>query len=304
MKNIDISQSTNGLIDIIQTGTEREKTLAMELLIEKNDNLVLHIINKYFPSYRHSYMEDMRQEGRIAMYEHAERFDPERGTFSTYITPYIIDAIKTYICGVHGITTHYSSQLKKCNKAIATLHQDGVDDPTFADIAEEMGIGVDAVKRVFEIANNLNHASIEGDGKDREICTPYSSSPDAILERQSTDEAVHTAVESLEDPAERAVIKAMFFSDPSGKTASLADVAKKLGMDVSTVRRLKNLALRRLEHASTLKDYSPTAQRRELAAFADTLSITFTLPDDVVSASVDLALTIGDEVGEVVESVL
>lgn len=295
MKRSDYeSMSTAELVEIYKTGSDREKDLAIELVIEKNDNLVLHIINTWFPSYAHNYIEDMRQEGRQAIFLHAADFDPERGMFSTFITPYIKDAIKMYICGIHGISTHYSAQIKRYRKAIRALEQRGIENPTFGDIAEEMGVGLDAVQRVFEVATHMNPISIEGDEKDKELCSAFTSSPDTIYEREELKKTIADAVNSLPED-ERAVILESFFSDDGGKNATLIDVANKLGSDVSTVRRLKNRALRRLQDCQQLSDYSVSRKRRQIDEFSQTLHISFTLPAEVISADIDMALSLEGE---------
>lgn len=292
------SMSTAELVEVYKTGSGREKDLAIELIIVKNDNLVLHIINTWFPSYAHSYIEDMRQEGRQAIFLHAADFDPEKGMFSTFITPYIKDAIKMYICGVHGISTHYSAQIKRYRKAIRALEQRGIENPTFGDIAEEMGVGLDAVQRVYEVATRMNPISIEGDDKDKELCSAFTHSPDALYEQEEFKNTIADAINSLPED-ERAVIRESFFSDNNKKEATLIDVAHKLGSDVSTVRRLKNRALRRLQDCRQLSDYSVSRKRRQIDDFSQTLAISFSLPTEVVEANIDLALTLSnDDIGE------
>jgi len=294
MKHSDYeSMSTSELVEIYKMGSDREKDLAMELIIVKNDNLVFHIINTWFPSYVHSYIDDMRQEGRQAIFLHAADFDPEKGTFSTFITPYIKDAIKMFICGVHGISTHYSAQIKRYRKAIHALEQRGIENPTFGDIAEEMGVGLDAVQRVHEVALRMNPISIEGDDKDKELCSAFTSSPDVLYEHEEFKNTIADAINSL-PKEERAVILESFFSE-SGKETTLIDVAHRLHSDVSTVRRLKNRALRRLQDCYQLSDYGVSRKRRQIDDFGQSLTITFSLPPKVVDTNISIALSLDDD---------
>lgn len=300
MEKIDYAKlSIEELVELCKSGTPRERELAMEQIITQNDNLILHLINKYYSSYRHRYIEDMRQEGREAMFLHATDYDPEKGMFSTFITPYIIDAIKTYICSIHGISTHYSGQIKRFNKAIEVLRRRGIEHPTFGDIAEEMGVGIDAVQRVHEIVNHMNPISIEGDEKDKELTSPYDSSPDTIYEREEEIRSVSEAVNSLPSN-ERKVIMELFFRDSGNRETPLIDVANRLNMDVSTVRRLKNLALHHLQEARQLSDHKVTKNRRKLNDFSQGLCISFTIPAEVVNADIEIALSLdADEYEEV-----
>ena len=282
------------MVNLCKTGTPYQKELAMEQIIINNDNLIRSTIKRYYSSYRHNYAEDMLQEGRRAILEHALDFDAAKGTFSTFIVPYIKDAIKLYICELHGLTTHYASQIKKYNKAIDALKATGVENPMFGEIAEKMGVGIDAVKRVHDMSAHMNAVSIEGDGKDKELYSdPYTTTPEVMAEVKDTKDTLHAAIAELPEK-ERQVITACFFAED--KELSLAVVAKLLGMDVSEVRRLKNRALRHLKESSRLMDYDITSKRRALEDFADSIEISFDLPRDMVEADINIALTIDEDI--------
>lgn len=286
--------TNEALVELAKNGTPKERSEAMEAIVEKNDNLILHLIGRFFSSYKHSYADDMRQEGRTAIFEQATRYDPKRGTFSTFISPYIIDAIKLYICQVHGISTHYSSQIKRYRKAVEALQARGIEKPTYGDIAEEMHVGIDAVQRVHDVCCRVNAVSIEGDNKDRELCSPYETTPDAICERDDLCDRIAKAIHEL-PVDQRNVINESFFRSSDNKETPLADVAKALGLDVSTVRRLKNLALRRLEQSQWLNDFDNSTQRRQIDDFGQSLTITFTMPAELVEANVNIALSLAPD---------
>ena len=68
-------------------------------------------------------------------------------------------------------------------------------------------------------------------------------------------------------------------------------------MDVSQVRRLKNLGLRRLKNELEMQsdDMKTTRQRRTLEDYAEGLTVSFTLPENVVEMNIDIAYQLGDE---------
>lgn len=280
------------LMDVYRNGSPRESEMAMELIITQNEPLIVSIINKYYRSYIHCYMDDMLQEGRQAIFEHVVDFDPDRGAFSTFVTPYIIDAIKTYICSVHGISSHYASQIKRYNNAVAALAAAGNKNPSFSAIAEKMGVGVDAVQRAHNMSTKMNPVSIDGDEKERELASPLKSSPEQVVEQEERKSTIARALQEL-TPFERSVIVETYFND-DGKETPLRDVADTLGSDVSTVRRAKNLALRKLQESAVLSDYSPSRKRRELEDYAEGLVVSFILPEEAVAANVEIALSIED----------
>ena len=66
--------------------SERDK------LIEDNMNLVYFVIRKYYPTFIND--EDLIQTGMIGLCKAADKFDPERGTFSTYASVLIRNEIR------------------------------------------------------------------------------------------------------------------------------------------------------------------------------------------------------------------
>jgi RNA polymerase sporulation-specific sigma factor len=61
--------------------SERDK------LIVENQQLVYFTLHKYFPSW--AYDEDIQQIGMVALCEAADKYDPEKGAFSTFAAKYI-----------------------------------------------------------------------------------------------------------------------------------------------------------------------------------------------------------------------
>jgi len=84
-----------------------------------------------------------------------------------------------------GITPHYAAPNQAAQaRPLKKLGREGIDNPTLDMLAEEMGVGVDAVQRAYELSCQVNPISIEGDEKDKNICDSYRNSPDAIYERK------------------------------------------------------------------------------------------------------------------------
>lgn len=298
--------STEDLVRLLRNGSDREQQYAMEAIVVNNEKLVSHLIKKYYPSYRHNYMEDLMNVGREALFLHAPDFDPDLINpdsgkpyrFSTYITPYIINALKLSTCDVHGITPHYAAQIKRLKRAIEKLSREGIDNPTLDMLAEEMGVGVDAVQRAYELSCQVNPISIEGDEKDKSICDSYRNSPDVIYERKEFVEAVERAVKKL-PPDEYKVVECSYLSSSDAKEVPLTVVARKLGMDITTVRRLKNMAMRRLQQDKSLKAYVNGRSRYQgMDDFIESMEINFVISDASVNMNLDIAMGIdsGDAV--------
>ena len=282
---------TPKLLEIYHHASEKEQAMIMEWVVANNERLILHVINRHYSSYRHNHLEDMMQQGRMALFTNAPLFDTEKSySFSTFITPYILDAIKTYICEVHDISPHYAVQMKKYQRALERLKVMGIETPTMDQIANEMGVGLDAAQKVYNISCRLNTLSIDGDEKDRSMEDPYTESPDKIFETKEFKESVQRAINRL-SPDQQAVIRETYFSDEK-KDASMNTVSRRLGMDVSRVRRLLNQAKRDLLYAPELRDYTMSRMQMDLEDYTDSLMIDFVLPSDAIEANLDIAMTI------------
>ena len=64
----------------------------LEQMILSNQNLVYFAINKWFPSFRDD--DDIIQTGMIGLWKACESYDENKGHFSTYAIPCIVNAIR------------------------------------------------------------------------------------------------------------------------------------------------------------------------------------------------------------------
>ena len=119
-----------------------------------------------------------------------------------------------------------------------------------------------SAQKVYNISCRLNTLSIDGDEKDRSMEDPYTESPDKIFETKEFKESVQRAINRL-SPDQQAVIRETYFSDEK-KDASMNTVSRRLGMDVSRVRRLLNQAKRDLLYAPELRDYTMSRMQMDL----------------------------------------
>lgn len=278
------------LIARYKLGTEAERALIVTKVIMDNDKLITHLLKKHFPSYIKGHYDDMCQEGRIAISQHFADFQPEKGKFSTYIGTYILEAFKWYICSLHGISSHYFTRLKQLNQAIAKLKADGHTEITADLIAEEMGVGLDAVLAVMAIRDRINHISIEGDEKEKTLFSGEILGPEEQFERMEEIEALRSAVRRL-PPQERKVIIASYLNDDE-RELPLRDVGRQLEMDSNTVRRLKNRALRQLKRDVDLTGHFGGARNCEVSDFADALTIDFVISKSTVDENLEIAFDI------------
>lgn len=241
-----------------ETVTTKPNTLeaaeAIAEVVERNDGLICMLISKHYSTYMGNHMDDMMQEGRMAIYENFPSFDPKKSRFSTFISYYIMHGISSYLCSLNGMTPHYLSMSKKLTKAYAALEAEGCSNPSIAQISEEMGVGKEAVHSILSIRNRTTGMlSLDDDSSSSMQVSDYTQlDPMEYVEEKITREALAKAIHEL-TPQEQAIVREIYFYDSDG-TQALRVVAKNLGYRIDEVRRLKASAYRKLYMNPVLRD--------------------------------------------------
>lgn len=156
--------------------------MTAEELYLANENLVYHVLKKYFPD--KLFDEDIQQIGRMELWKACISFDPERGKFSSYACPCIRNAIAMELRsrkrtkrkgGENDIHISFDAPIKKVKNDQIRLADTipGDLDVGFFDLE---GFWESLTKKEREIANELmlgkNQTQI---GKDLGISRSYVS---------------------------------------------------------------------------------------------------------------------------------
>lgn len=62
----------------------------------ENKDFIHFFLKKYFPNFDKSY-EDLYMEASLTFLEVIDKYSPDRGTLTTFLTPYLNHSISTYI---------------------------------------------------------------------------------------------------------------------------------------------------------------------------------------------------------------
>jgi RNA polymerase primary sigma factor len=232
---------------------------AREHLVKANSRLVVSVAKKY--SQRGVPFQDLIQEGNIGLMRAAKKFDYKRGfKFSTYATWWIRQAISRAISDqgrTIRVPVHVHELISKMFRTRHQIMQRLGREPTVEELAEVLDISPDRVEEVIQVARlplsmemPTNH---EGDGvlgdfiEDEKAPTPEELATFNLLREHFED-----VFKSL-SPREVYVLK-WRYGLLGGKTHTLAELGRKIGVSRERVRQIEWRALQRLRSPSIRRD--------------------------------------------------
>ena len=228
---------------------------ARRRLIECNLRLVISIARRYTST--GVPLIDLIQEGNLGLMRAAEKFDYQRGChFGTYATWWIRQAVSR-AAGEHSrlihLPEHVATRLRKVRRIAAQLSQENGLDPLPEQIALACGMAIEEVADLLGIIEQpvSLDAPVADEARYSLADTLEDSAAPAPAETASQHllgEELHRALAVL-TPRERSVIT-LRYGIGDGRSRTLLEVGKELGISRERVRQLEVVALMKLRAMS------------------------------------------------------
>ena len=226
---------------------------AREHLITANSRLVISVAKKYMG--RGVPFLDLIQEGNIGLIRAAKKFDYRRGhKFSTYATWWIRQAVTRAIADqgrTIRVPVHMGDQINKLLRLQHQLIQRLGRDPSVEELAIELEVPPQKVENMIQVARRP--LSLEAPTDDEEDSVLGDFIQDDDIPAPDDTATYHLLREHLESvlgglPPREVRILQLRYGLLDGKSYTLEEVGRKMGVTRERVRQIEAQALSRLRH--------------------------------------------------------
>ena len=236
---------------------ERGDLAAKQRLVETNLRLVVHVAKRYQREDHGFTLADLVQEGTLGLLRAVEKFDYRRGhRFSTYAVIWIRQAIGRAINDKGRpirLPETMIRRLRELDREDVRLRTELGRDPSAGELAAALGWLPEEVHQARDMRRttlSLHEPVGMSEGDPAElgdlIAQDDDEAPDVLAEASALRSEVRNALDRLE-LRERTVVATRYGLDD--EPATVSETARRLGVRAHEVRRLEELALRKLRAA-------------------------------------------------------
>ena len=244
------------------TRAKRGDREALERLIYAHLRFVVNMA-KHYQGYGVP-LADLINEGNLGLLKAVQRFDPKRKVrFLSYAIWWVRQAIMKALneqSRLIRISSERRAKLKRIRETEMDLLQQLGAEPTFEEIAKELGLSAEEVKKAYDMVTTevSLDSPIYPDNEKRTLLDVLDQdalpSPEETYEKTERIKKLRTIMAEL-PPRDRKILT-LYFGLEDGKARTLEEIGKELGISRERVRQLKERTLKTLKnkYGKLLKD--------------------------------------------------
>lgn len=213
--------------------------------------LVKRIVLRFKGSYNnYGQVDDMINQGMIALIDAVEKFDPELGNkFETFASLKIKGAVIDFMRKQDWIPRNQRSLVKELNAVYDTLYAELGREPSKEEIAARMGVDTDQLEKILQKRQSAMILSYE-EAINEKMMTAFPllteqkelDAPEAEMLRAELKQQLTDAVGGLGEK-ERLVISLYYYEN-----LKLREIAEVMQITESRVSQIHSAAILKLRH--------------------------------------------------------
>lgn len=237
---------------------------ALQKLVSANLRFVVTVAKRY--TNQGLGLVDLINEGNVGLLKAAHRFDETRGfKFISYAVWWIRQSILQSLLDhsrLVRLPQNQTAVLLKVNRARTKLQNVGIDDPLPHQIAAEMKIPEEDVRRVLSLnATEIGIDDVGPEGFDRPLTECLAAEdqepPDHRLYERVMREDIRRSLSVLSE--RESYIISLYYGLGPEEALTLEEIGGRLGLTRERIRQIKEKALRKMRQSvgkELLQDYS------------------------------------------------
>lgn len=187
---------TSALVKQYNNGTPDEKQDAAAELLKDHQAFITSIIAKSYPTYRQQNYDDLQQCGVLGFMKSLSSYDESKGALTTYCSHFIKHELSEYVSKqLSNMTIHYAATLRKINRAIHKLQNEGVQKISIPLLVLETGLNENRIGVALSVAQSSTRVDDTQNLLNTNYADAQNMSPMEFVEKSELTDLLTAAFE-------------------------------------------------------------------------------------------------------------